>query len=242
MRKAMVLGIAAAAATAGCGEAHSENGNAGPAADRTYQVGNFDRIELAGAYDVVIQTGGAPGVRASGNQEAIDRLVVEVRDGVLSIHPRKRGGFQFGWSNKGKVKLTVTAPAIRGAELAGSGDIKIDRVAGDRFDGSIAGSGDLKVGQIEVGELKIGIAGSGSVKLAKGRATAAGYEIAGSGSVDARGVAAETASVSIAGSGDVSANASKTANVNIMGSGDVDLSGGAKCSVSKAGSGQIRCS
>ena len=51
---------------------------------------------------------------------------------------------------------------MRGAELAGSGDIRIDRVAGDSFDGAIAGSGNLKVDHIEVGKLKLAIAGSGN--------------------------------------------------------------------------------
>jgi hypothetical protein len=231
--------VAAAAACAGCSEAHSQAGNT---VERNYQVGNFDRIELAGAYDVSVRTGAAPSVHARGSEKTMERLVVEVRNGVLSIHPEKTRGLRMGWASDGKVKLTVTVPTLRGAELAGAGDIRIDRVSGDRFDGSIAGSGDLSVDRIEVGNLKLGIAGLGNVRAASGSARTVEYRIAGAGDIDAKGVTADAASVSVAGSGDVAAHARNTAAVSIMGSGDVDISGGARCTISKAGSGEVRCS
>jgi hypothetical protein len=240
MKRAIALGIiAAAAASAGCSEARSENG--GPVVERNYQVGGFDRIALAGAYDTTVHTGAAPSVHARGNQKAIENLVVEVKDGILVIKQKSRMGFSWG-SRHGKVTLDVTVPSLRGAELAGSGDINIDKVAGDGFDGSIAGSGNMKVASVEVGKLKLSIAGSGNAAASSGRAKAAEYDIAGSGGIDAKGVAVETAKVSIAGSGDVSGQASNSASVDIMGSGNVEMTGGAKCSVSKAGSGSARCS
>lgn len=239
MRRAIALGMMAAAlAAAGCSAARSENG--GPVVDRDYQVGGFDRIELAGSYDANVTTGGAPSVHARGNQKAIEDLTVEVRDGALVIEPKTK--MSWGWGHHGKVALTVTVPNLRAAELAGSGDIRINRVAGDSFAGSVAGSGNLQLGQVEVGSLKLEIAGSGNASAGSGRAKSADYSIAGSGGIDAKGVATETASVSIAGSGGVDAHASNTASVSIMGSGDVNMTGGAKCSVSKAGSGNARCS
>ena len=239
MRLSVLAGVAAATMVAGCGSAHSEDG--GPTVQRNYEVGNFDRIELAGAYDVTVKTGSAPSVHASGNEKAMERLVVEVKNGILTIYPKKRNGFSWS-SGGGHVALQVTVPSLRGAELAGSGDLRIDSVAGDQFAGGIAGSGNLTVDRLQVGELKIDIAGSGSAKASNGRVKKAEYDIAGSGGIDAAGVAAETASVSIAGSGDVMANASNSANVSIMGSGNVEVKGGAKCTVSKAGSGDVRCS
>ena len=239
MKRAIALGMTAAVlAVAGCTEARSENG--GPVVDRNFQVGEFDRIELAGAYDANVRTGAAVSVHARGSEKAIDNLEVVVEDGALVVRPRKK--MNFSWGKSGKVALTVTVPSLRGAELAGSGDIRIDRVAGDRFDAGIAGSGNLTVGSVEVNNLKMSISGSGNAKAGSGRAKSVEYSIAGSGGIDAKGVAAETASVSIAGSGNVDGQATGTASVNIMGSGNVGLTGGAKCSVSKAGSGNARCS
>lgn len=227
-------------AAAGCNAARGEE--TGPSVDRSYSVGAFDQIEVAGPYEVTVATGSEPSVRATGPDKAVERMVVEVEGGTLKIHPRKRKNFSFGWSKDRKVMLQVTVPSLRGAEIAGSGDINIDKVSGEHFEGGIAGSGGLKLGQVEVNSLSLGIAGSGAAKLGQGKAKRVEYEIAGSGDIDGGGLAAEQASVSIAGSGKVVANASATADVDIAGSGDVRVTGGAKCNVSKAGSGDVHCS
>ena len=242
MRKAIAAAvIAASAATSACGRTHSEDG--GPAVSRNYQVGSFDQIEVAGPYNVQVRTGANPSVSAQGSQKMIEHMVVEVRNGRLEIHPeRQKGWFRKGWNFRGKVDLTVTVPQLRGASIAGSGDIRVDQVKGDSFEGEIAGSGGLDVGALDVQTLKLAIAGSGGTKVGSGRAQNAKFEIAGSGDIDAKGVQAQTADVSIAGSGNITANATGTADVSIMGSGDVQLTGGAKCKISKAGSGNVSCS
>jgi hypothetical protein len=240
MRKSLVLGIVAATtAVAGCGEARSQGG---PSVDRNFQVGNFNRIEVAGPYEVDVRTGAQPSVRASGPERSVERMVVEVRGGTLQIHPQKRRGIGIGWSKDHPVRVAVTVPTLVAAQIAGSGDINVDRIAGESFEGGVAGSGDLRLGSIEVRQLKMGIAGSGEIRAEGGRAANAEYEIAGSGDIDAGGLVAETAAVSIAGSGNIAANATGTASVDIAGSGDVRIRGGARCRVSKAGSGNVDCS
>jgi hypothetical protein len=244
MNKTLVAVLGAAASVSACAQASGEA--SGARVQRSFAVGGFERIEVAGPYVVEVRTGSAPSVQASGPERAIERLVVEVRGDRLTIHPRKqnRWGMNFGGSNWNgdKVRLTVTAPRLREAEIAGSGDMTIDRVQGESFAGGIAGSGNLSVGAVEVGELKLEIAGSGAATARSGRARNVEYEIAGSGDIDAAGIASETAAVSIAGSGNVRGQATRTADVEIAGSGDVELKGGARCTVSKAGSGEVRCS
>jgi hypothetical protein len=242
MRKSVAAGIiAAAAATGACGQTHSEG--AGPTVSRTYQVGNFREIEVAGPYDVTVRTGANPGVSAQGGEKLLARTIVEVKGDKLVIHPQERHGFfNFGWSSHGSANFTVTVPELSGATIAGSGDIHVDHVKGDSFEGTVAGSGGLNVDTVEVQSLKLSIAGSGSAKAGAGKAQSADYSIGGSGDVDAGAVQTQAAKVSIAGSGSVKAHAAGTADVSIMGSGDVDVSGGAKCSVNKAGSGSVRCS
>ena len=240
MGRAALAGIVlAAAAVAGCGRSNAETG--GATVQRQYQVGGFQSIEVAGPYEVEVVTGDAVSVSASGPEKLIDRLVVEVKGDRLYIHPQKESRFQWGKS-RGSARVQVTAPALRGAAIAGSGGITIDRVSGDSFDGSIAGSGDLRVQTLDVQSLKLSIAGSGDLQARSGQARNAQYSIAGSGGIDTSAVRAETASISIAGSGSVNGQATRTADVSIMGSGDVTLTGGAKCTVSKMGSGEARCS
>ncbi|MCL6698989.1 DUF2807 domain-containing protein [Sphingomonas sp. NSE70-1] len=218
--------------------ADAEDREAGAEVTRSYQVGAFDRLEVAGPYEVNVVTGGQAGVTAKGGENLLAETDVLVENGVLKIQPKKKKGVRWNWRN-GKAVFTVNAAALHGASIAGSGDVKVDKVSGD-FEGEVAGSGGLKVGQIAGGKVKFDIAGSGGVEAA-GKADAVDISIAGSGDINLGGLASRTAEVSIAGSGNVKASASESANVSIMGSGDVDISGGAKCTVSKAGSGSVNC-
>ncbi|HVL78268.1 MAG TPA: head GIN domain-containing protein [Sphingomicrobium sp.] len=240
MNKAISIGLMAAAATlASCSQAR---GDAGPSVSRAYTVGSFDRIEVAGPYEVEVRTGADPSVRAEGPEQRIERMIVEVRGDELRIRSERQKGLDFSWGSGDKVRVLVTVPALREAAIAGSGGIRIDSVRGDRFNGRIAGSGDLRVDSVDVADLSIGVAGSGEAAVRQGRARSVKYAISGSGDIDSRGVQAETAQISIAGSGNVAGHASATANVKIAGSGDVEITGGARCSVSKQGSGNVRCS
>ena len=241
MQKSLAAVIAASAlAASGC-QMRSEERNAGPDISRNYQVGAFQGIEVAGPYDVEVKTGGQPGVSARGGENLLGKTVVEVKDGKLVIRPEKERGLNISWGRPGKATFTVTVPQLSEATIAGSGDMRIDKIQGKNFEGTVAGSGSLDDGSVQVEQLKMTIAGSGEIK-GSGKAQSADYTIAGSGDLGVGAIQTQDTKVSIAGSGNVDANASGTADVSIMGSGDVAISGGAKCKVSKMGAGDVRCS
>lgn len=239
MNKA-IAPLIAAAALAGC-HARAEEGG-GATVSKNYSVGNFSAIEVAGPYDVEVRTGSNPSVAALGSEGLLERTEVAVKGDKLVIRPEhQRGSFHWGWKSHGKAHFVVTVPQLSGASIAGSGDIRVDKVSGQDFAGAIAGSGDLSVASLAVQQLKLSIAGSGAVKGA-GSAQSAKYDIAGSGDIDAGAIRTQSLEATIAGSGGIKANATGNANINIMGSGDVEVTGGAKCNVSKAGSGNAHCS
>ncbi len=229
--------VAAALASAACTSAN-DGTPPGPVGERNFPTADFHAVESAGAFDVVVQVGGAPSVRAEGPSNMLDRLEIRVDDGVLKIGNR-RDGWQ-GWNRGGRVTVHVVAPSIDGAALAGSGDLSIDRVQAENFRGSLSGSGDLSVGTLQAGRAAFSLAGSGNVR-ASGTAGEADVRIAGSGDVDLGGLQTRRASVSIAGSGDIDLQASEEVTGAIMGSGDVSVTGGARCSIRKMGSGDVRC-
>lgn len=240
MRNPMMLLPLLALAACGAKAQDHKDGASGQAGRRDFQVGAFDRVELAGSQNVIVKVGGAPSAYAEGDTGLLERLEVKVENGVLSIG-QKKGKWSFGRSrDHGAVTVHVSVPSLRGAEVAGSGDLKIDTVQGDDFAASIAGSGDLQVASLRAKTASFSIAGSGGVSAA-GSAESADFEIAGSGDVRASGLEARRVKVSIAGSGNVQAKAMDSADVAIMGSGNADISGTAKCSVSKMGSGSVRC-
>ena len=218
--------------------ADAEDRDAGAEVTRSYQVGAFDRLAVAGPYEVNVVTGGQGGVTAKGGENLLAETDVIVENGTLKIQPKKKNGIRWNWRN-GKAVFTVNAAALQGAAIAGSGGVSVDKVAGD-FEGEVAGSGGLKIAEVAGGKVKFDVAGSGEVEAA-GKADSVNISIAGSGDIRLGKLTTRAAEISIAGSGNIEANASETADISIMGSGDVDIKGGAKCTVSKAGSGNVNC-
>ena len=211
----------------------------GSGTTRTFQIADFDAIDLRGSDDVDVRVGTGFSIRAEGPTEQLDRLKID-RDGETLQIGRKNGA-SFGWRKGGAVMVYVTLPRLTEASVSGSANMAVDRVDGGSFKGEIAGSGNLDIAAIQVDDADFSIAGSGSAQVA-GTAKMLKVDIAGSGDVDASRVRAQSANVDIAGSGSVRAAVNGPAKVDMMGSGDVDLGPDARCTVSKMGSGSVRCS
>lgn len=207
--------------------------------ERAYALAQFEEVSTTGPQDVVITLGETFSVRSEGSPRALALLEPVVEDGTLTIGPRR--GFNWSnWRSLNGAKFHITLPRLERVTVAGSGDVRIDRIEGESFEGTIAGSGELSIAEMTVEEADFNIAGGGAVAAA-GTARETRVAIGGSGDVDAIGLRSQTASISIGGAGNVSLTVEDEANVSIMGSGDVDIAGPARCSVTRFGSGDVRC-
>jgi hypothetical protein len=204
-----------------------------------YQLSGFDEISTTGPLNLVITSGEEFSVRAEGSPQALSVIEPVVENGRLEIGP-KRGLNWSNWRNFDEATFYITMPRLTGVSVAGSGDVEIDRIEAESFEGSIAGSGELLIGAMAVDRASFDIAGAGNVEVT-GTARDTRVSIGGSGDIDGAGLSSRTASVDIAGSGDVSLTVQDRADVSILGGGDVDIAGPAQCSVSRLGGGEVRC-
>lgn len=224
----------AAAAFAGSSHNALDDGHPIPAAWAA--TGNFDKVSAAGPDSVRFTSGDRWQVRAEGDARTLDRLRFLVEDGQLVVGR---------CSGEDKAKLPaatiyITAPAIRGATLAGSGAFAVDRLSGEQVSATVAGSGDLTVGALAARSLTGTIAGSGDLTIA-GKADSARLTIAGSGRFDGSAFTAGDAKATIAGSGSAGFHSDGTVSAHISGSGNVTVDGRATCHQSRVGSGSLRC-
>ena len=151
MRTVILLATAATLSLAACGGSSAEA--PGPTIQRDYQVGAFDKIEVAGPFDVTVTTGGKPSVHASGPSNLLEKMEVMVEGGVLKIRPEKRNKmFGWNWGSDSKATVAVSVPMLSEAAIAGSGGIAIDKISGANFKGEIAGSGDLRLAAVDAGD------------------------------------------------------------------------------------------
>jgi hypothetical protein len=238
MRAALLLASVLALAACNMSANAQRDEGSGTATQRSYDLTGFNAVSLAGSQDVVVRVGPAHSVRAEGDSRVLERLLIEVEGRSLRIGMKKGNWTDFGSSSK--TTIHVTLPALEAAAVAGSGDMRIDRVEGNRFSATVSGSGDLAIDAVRVADAEFAVTGSGGIR-ASGNAQRASSSVTGSGDIDLGGLETGTAAMAVVGSGDIRARVMQQANVSIVGSGDVSISGPAKCSVTKRGSGDVRC-
>lgn len=242
---AAALGAAIAVGATMVAAQNDATGGAAPAGfdRRSYDVGAFDEIVAVGPHRFVVTVGGATSVRAEGPAESLDKYVVEVDGDALEIRPRREHWDDWeDWEEFQVEPATyyITLPRLDATVLAGSGDMAVDRIAGDDFHASVAGSGELDIAALSVEAARLAVAGSGKLKAA-GSARDIHVSIAGSGDFEAPRLTSDTAKISIAGSGDASLTVQREAHMSVVGSGNVEIAGEARCTISGFGSGQARC-
>jgi hypothetical protein len=163
----------------------------------------------------------APGydnkVHASGDPQLLAHL--RVHHGDIEMDCR-------GWHARTKeLALILPGREFRKFEIAGSGNLILDKLDQSDLKIEIAGSGSVKAnGNIE--DLKIEVSGSGKADLDQITAHRAEIEIGGSGNVRANGKV-DNLKMEIGGSGDAdfSPITARTARVEIAGSGTVKAAG-----------------
>ena len=215
---------------------------AGPAlaADRRYTVTDFDRIQVEGPFQVTVKTGKAPSARATGSNEAVERVSIEVQGRTLKVRPNRSAWGGYPGRGSGGVAIELTTHGLRGASVTGSGSLAIDKARAMRFDLALSGSGSLSVARVEADSLVVGQVGSGKMSVA-GKVKGLKATVQGSGDFDGAGLAVEDAQVQADTSGSVALAASRTSNVVSSGTGDTTIAGKSACTVKALGSGRVRC-
>ena len=191
-------------------------------------------IDLLIAGHVTLTQGSAQKVTVEAQQNIIDLLKRDVKDGVWHI------GFDNNVNNYKSVNIYITLPSLEDVGLSGSGSItstnKFNKI--NDLDLYLTGSGNISL-DIEAKSTEVELAGSGQINL-KGLSTELDIEIAGSGNVHAEELKADNCEVEISGSGDASVHVDKKLTSRIAGSGDVEYSGSASVNSSIVGSGNVK--
>jgi len=210
------------------------------AADRSFLVGSFTRLRVDGPFAVTVKTGASPGARASGSNEALDRLTVRV-DGDTAVVTMGAGNWS---SDSGQMitppVVTLTTPSLQSATINAGATLNISAMKGQKVDLALNGSGALTVGAIAADQLVARIVGTGQMTLA-GTAQRAQVIVTGAGSVDATSLIAGDLTVRSDGPGRLDLAARYTADITTTGLGPVTVAGSPSCTVKAVAGGPVRC-
>ncbi len=183
-------------------------------------VSDYDKISVAGSFDVKLVKGKEGAISINAEENLMEYIETEVRNGHLKIQPKK--GYQLNATKT--ILITVSFETIDAISLAGSGNVSsADVLSSSDLNLDLSGSGEIDL-PVSTKNLTSQIAGSGSIKLS-GNSEVLNCEIAGSGSLNGSDLKATVSHVNIAGSGNVKVHAVSEIHAEIVGSGDVIYTG-----------------
>lgn len=232
---ASVAALGIGLATAGCDNINVTvgDGDSVPLSELDMSGAAPTKLVLASRDKVVLKEGGKLAIKVSGDPEAIEALRFNLDDDSLGIMREK------GSKSDGKALVSVTMPAPREIILAGSGEVDAPVLA-EKADVNMAGSGTVRVAKVAATSLSVNVMGSGKLE-AGGTAEKLDFNVAGSGQLAARKLKVERAEINIAGSGGGEFASDGKVTANVAGSGEVTVYGRARCKISAMGSGKLHC-
>jgi hypothetical protein len=207
---------------------------AGPTVTREVDVDDVRSVALATSGDLTVRRGDTPSLTITAGERTQDRLVSEVRDGVLVLDSRG----SFGIGSFGSVRYDLVVSELEDVVLSGSGDVEGADITGDDVRLRIEGSGSVDLTGLDAVRVRLVVEGSGDVSLT-GRSAAIAVGIEGSGGVDAEDLRTEQADVSISGSGSADLQVTRRLAVSISGSGSVSYTGDPEVLSEIDGSGDV---
>ena len=186
-------------------------------------VSGFHAIEVSGGIDLYLSQGEEAVAVSAAKTEYRDKIITEVKDGVLKIWFDWKNSSKFEWSNR-KMKAYVSFKDIDRLEGSGGSDINVDgsiKVA--KLEMEISGGSDFD-GKVETDELKIHASGGSDVDIS---GKAARLTIDASGGSDFKGydLASDICNVEASGGSDVHVTVNKELSANASGGSDVYYKG-----------------
>lgn len=170
---------------------------------QTFEVKGFTGIEVDGHVGLDVSVGEKFAVKVSGREADMERLRVEVRDGVLRIYKerRKRGSRR---QRSRELQATIALPKLNSVDIDGMSDAKIRNIDSDNFSLSVDGHGELTL---------------------SGKCGTSVIDIDGHAEIEGREFKCKNVSLSVDGHGEIELYAGETLAVDISGHGDVEIYG-----------------
>ena len=201
-------------------------------------VAGVRAVSIRGIGDLVIRQTGSESLTVTADDNILEYIRTEVRNGVLTIDVDARTpGLMLRPSAEPVYELEVIG--ITGIAISGSGSASADTLEGDLLSLAVSGSGDIRLGALDVGELTVAISGSGDIVLA-GEVPSQSVAVSGSGRYRAGKLMSSSARVSVSGSGDITIWATDDLDVGVSGSGSVGYYGDPSVTRRVSGTGRVR--
>lgn len=163
---------------------------------KTYELTDFDRIEVGGVYDLDVSVGGAYSVEISGPEDEMAR----VENGELILDQKRREHGKRHWRKHG-LNARIALPALTAVSASGVVDGDVVGIVAEQFRVDLSGVGDMDVSG-ECGDLTANVSGVGELNAEELKCKNVDVNVSGVG--EASVYASESVDATISGMGEIS--------------------------------------
>lgn len=209
--------------------------------ERRVTTGSFDRLRIAGTFEVSVTTGASPGATVIADRAILADIDVHVDGATLTVRRTGGGGWTPPSAAAGVVRIVITTPRLSAIALTGGSRVTVTQLTGARVDLSVAGPGAIAASGVVTDQLSAQLIGDGRIAIAAGRTGAARLIANGAGTIDAAGVEAGDLTAHLDGLGTIVGRARYTAQLASTGLGTIRIAGHPKCRVSAPAGAPVSC-
>jgi len=186
-------------------------------------VSGFHAIEVSGGIDLYLSQG-EEGVAVSASKtEYRDKIITEVKNGVLKIWFDWKNGLKFSWDSH-KLKAYVSVKNLDALKASGGSDVDVDgTLKTSKLAMDISGGSDFE-GKVESDELKIEASGGSDVSIS-GKVARLTIDVSGGSDFNGYDLASDICNVEASGGSDVEITVNKELSANASGGSDVHYKG-----------------
>jgi predicted regulator of Ras-like GTPase activity (Roadblock/LC7/MglB family) len=202
----------------------------------TRSVSGFHAVVLGVHARLKLRQGDGEGLSITGDDNIVPLVETVVEDGALRIRWADKRNYSTDYKG---LEIVVNARNIDGLIIAGSGEIRSEKLKTANLHAVIAGSGAMSFDSLDTDSFVGAIHGSGHLSAA-GRADSLEATVAGSGQLSAAKLESRNATITLAGSSTAAVWAKDELNATVAGSGGISYYGKPQLNTTVAGSGRIK--
>lgn len=186
------------------------------------EITTYNKISVNGFFEVELVPAENNTVLIEGDENIINILTTEVKDGTLFISTVNEQPVIA--SRKHKIKFKVPYSTLQEISLIGCGTITSNKIIkSDNFKVTVDGPGSIAL-SIKAVHIDSWVLGSGTINI-KGTAQKFMCKVVGSGNIKGYGLNAENVVAFISGSGNAQVNSTTAISGKIIGTGNITFSG-----------------
>jgi hypothetical protein len=201
-------------------------------------VKGFHSIEVSGGIDLYLSFGEEAAAVSAKDEATRNRIITEVRDGVLKIHFDWKEGVKLNFNNRG-LKAYVSYKMLEKISASGGSDIRVEgSLKSSSLVLNISGGSDFS-GRVDVADLNIRMSGGSDTDIS-GQAANLTIEASGGSDLNGYGLVTDLCTVRASAGSDVTITVNKELSAEASGGSDINWKGEATVKKSKAsGAGNV---